>query len=260
MSMRPNRPSSTANATPSSAIDFKNEFATSALAASHDETVTHILSRLDQLQTKIANQTETPASASSQPASSTSSVRSVIAASRAPASGDLHSRLVALETVHEDSLKRLGSKLDTLEKQLSVNKEAEVLMNRISSKFGAIESQLNANKGAESLMSQIATKFAEVETRLKSAMQLGDRMSALESRMNSRASSELDPAQERLIASINLKLDIIEKQRGASGTVLGSEGVSSDQRDARIKYLTTRVDKLTKLKEQYQRGEYGGEE
>ena len=258
MSMRPNRPSSTANATPSSAIDFKNEFATSALAASHDETVTHILSRLDQLQTKIANQTETPASASSQP--STSSVRSVIAASRAPASGDLHSRLVALETVHEDSLKRLGSKLDTLEKQLSVNKEAEVLMNRISSKFGAIESQLNANKGAESLMSQIATKFAEVETRLKSAMQLGDRMSALESRMNSRASSELDPAQERLIASINSKLDIIEKQRGASGTVLGSEGVSSDQRDARIKYLTTRVDKLTKLKEQYQRGEYGGEE
>jgi len=249
MSVRQNKP--TAAGAPSSTIDFKNDFTNTALAASQEETVNHIMSRLDQLQSKISTQAE-----AAPPAAQPSSVRSV----RTAPSGDLHARLAALESVHEDSLKRLGTKLDTLETQLSVNKESEVLMNRIFTKFGAIESQLNANKGAESLMSQIATKFAEVETRLKSAMQLGDRMSALESRMNSRASSELDPAQERLIASINSKLDIIEKQRGASGTVLGSEGVSSDQRDARIKYLTTRVDKLTKLKEQYQRGEYGGEE
>ncbi len=258
--MRPSRPATLNSTAPSSAIDFKNEFTTSALAASHEETVGHILNRLDQLQTKIASQTEAPTSSSAPPP--VSSVRSVITASRTPASGDLHARLSALENVHEDSLKRLGSKLDVLEKQLGTNKEAEVLMGKISTKFSAIESQLNTNKGAEALMGQIATKFNEVEARLKSAMQLSERVEELESRLSSRG--ELDPKQERLIASINSKLDLIERQRGLKAgretVALGADGMSMEERDARIKFLTTRVEKLTKLKEQYQHNELSDEE
>ena len=137
-------------------------------------------------------------------------------------------------------------------------------MGKISTKFGAIESQLNANKGAEALMNQIATKFTEVETRLKSAMQLSERVSELESRLSSRGGSELDPKQERLIASINSKLDLIERQRGLKAgretVALGADGMSMEERDARIKFLTTRVEKLTKLKEQYQHNELSDEE
>ena len=123
---------------PSSAIEFKDEFVTSstnaALAASQEETVSHILQRLDQLQSTISNN---PEAAQQQPA------RPI--ARKAEGNGDLHSRLSALENIHEDQLRRLGTKLDGLERQFSNNKEAEALMGRIASKFTAIESQLSAN-------------------------------------------------------------------------------------------------------------------
>ena len=264
MSMRPTTKPTAAGA-PSSTIDFKNDFTNTALAASQEETVNHIMSRLDQLQSKISTQAE-----AAPPAAQPSSVRSV----RTAPSGDLHARLAALESVHEDSLKRLGTKLDTLETQLSVNKESEVLMNRIftkfgaiesqlnankgseiligqiATKFGAIESQLNANKGSETLIGQIATKFAEVESRLKSAMQLHDRVAELETKFKAHGRSEADPEQQRLIASINSKLDILEKQRGIKAPVKLGAAVPDD-REARVKFLQARIEKLKKLKEQY---------
>ena len=239
MSVRQNKP--TAAGAPSSTIDFKNDFTNTALAASQEETVNHIMSRLDQLQSKISTQAE-----AAPPAAQPSSVRSV----RTAPSGDLHARLAALESVHEDSLKRLGTKLDTLETQLSVNKESEVLMNRIFTKFGAIESQLNANKGSEILIGQIATKFAEVESRLKSAMQLHDRVAELETKFKAHGRGEADPEQQRLIASINSKLDILEKQRGIKSPVKLGAAVPED-REARVKFLQARIEKLNKLKEQY---------
>ena len=61
MSIRANpRNATPIAASPQTPITFKDEFvhSTAALAASHDETVSHILSRLDQLQAKIQTQPE----------------------------------------------------------------------------------------------------------------------------------------------------------------------------------------------------------
>ena len=59
MSVRSNnvRYNSSLNSSSTTSIDFKEEFSNSAaaLAASHDDTVSHILSRLDQLQSKFSN-------------------------------------------------------------------------------------------------------------------------------------------------------------------------------------------------------------
>ncbi len=53
MSIRPTAKPTSATTTP---IDFKSEFVNSpaALAASHEETMSKLLSRLDQLQAKVA--------------------------------------------------------------------------------------------------------------------------------------------------------------------------------------------------------------
>lgn len=288
---------------PSSTIDFRDEFVTSstnaALAASQEETVSHILQRLDQLQSTITNAPEiTPAPA-----------RTVAR----KAEGDLNSRLSALENINEDHLRRLGSKLDGLERQFSNNKEAEALMGRIATKFTVIESQLNANKDADGLMSKIATKFSQVESKLQSATQLHDRVSELESkaqlhsRLHDRISTlesrvkpdihsritqlearlEPDPEQERLLSRINSKLEAIEqsarKQKSVSlasefdngrSRTLGSEfdngrsrarssdareSLSSDnalgsnaERDDRINFLQTRIEKLKELRSRYE--------
>ena len=291
-------------------IDFKEEFVNSpaALAANHDETVNHILSRLDQLQSKIVGQSANDASSSVTLGSSASNnVNSKVAAVRKSATEggavDLHSRLSALENIHEDSLRRLSVKLDGLEKQLSTNKEAEVLMGRIASKFGAIESQLNDNKEAEALMGRISSKFTQLESRLKSTAELHDRVSDLESRvgshsrlserlssLESRVKSDLhsrvcelesrlepDPEQERILARINSKLDILErnaaaKRNGASlmseeprrstdyssrrsmdgERTLGTEGGGDPER---VKYLQERIGKLKELRAKYEQEE-----
>jgi len=290
-------------------IDFKEEFVNSpaALVANHDETVNHILSRLDQLQSKIVGQSVNDASSSvtlgSSASNSSSNVNSKVAAVRKSATEggavDLHSRLSALENIHEDSLRRLSVKLDGLEKQLSTNKEAEVLMGRIASKFGTIESQLNNNKEAEALMGRISSKFTQLESRLKSTAELHDRVSDLESRvgshsrlserlstLESRVKSDLhsrvcelesrlepDPEQERILARINSKLDILErnataKRNGASlmseeprlstdyssrrsmdgERKLGAEGGDPE----RVKYLHERIGKLKELRAKYE--------
>lgn len=295
-------------------IDFKEEFVNSpaALAANHDDTVNHILSRLDQLQSKIVGQSANDASSSvtlgsSASNNSSNNVNSKVAAVRKSATeggaGDLHSRLSALENIHEDSLRRLSVKLDGLEKQLSTNKEAEVLMGRIASKFGAIESQLNNNKEAEALMGRISSKFTQLESRLKSTAELHDRVSDLESRvgshsrlserlstLESRVKSDLhsrvcelesrlepDPEQERILARINSKLDILERNAAAkrNGASLMSEeprlsadyssrrsmdgerklGAEGEGGPDRVKYLQERIGKLKELRAKYEQEE-----
>ena len=292
MSSRSNpRPSQ--GQTPSSAIDFRDEFVASstnaALAASQEETVSHILQRLDQLQSTIANAPETTAPA---PA------RTI----RKAEGGDLHSRLSALENINEDHLRRLGAKLDGLERQFSNNKEAEALMGRIATKFTAIESQLNANKDVDGLMNKIATKFSQVESKLQSATQLHDRVSELESkaqlhaRLHDRISTlesrikpdihsriaqlearlEPDPEQERILSRINSKLEILEqsarKQKTVSlGADLSRSSVdrprssmdrapdaalgSNAEREERINFLQTRIEKLKELRSRYEMDE-----
>lgn len=291
MSIRSNpRPSQ--GQTPSSAIDFRDEFVASstnaALAASQEETVSHILQRLDQLQSTIANAPEATAPAP------------VARTIRKAESGDLHSRLSALENINEDHLRRLGAKLDGLERQFSNNKEAEALMGRIATKFTAIESQLNANKDVDGLMNKIATKFSQVESKLQSATQLHDRVSELESkaqlhaRLHDRISTlesrikpdihsriaqlearlEPDPEQERILSRINSKLEILEQSARKQKTVsLGadfdrprssmdrarpSEDMSlgsNAEREERINFLQTRIEKLKELRSRYEMDE-----
>ena len=292
---------------PSSAIDFKDDFvnSTAVFAASHDETVSHILQRLDQLQSKISTQSpEAPVA----PKSVTTNSRTATPSS---GSGDLHSRISTLESIHEDTLHRLNSKLDTVERKLSDSKEAEVLMGKIASKFSAIESQLSANKEAEALMGKIASKFSQVEARLQSATQLDDRVTQLESRLMDRVSrvesrlpsSDLhsrvsklessmapDPEQERILSRINAKLDQLEQRNKArleydeprsksrigseydeprSKSRIGSEydeprpksrlGSEYDEprgnkleREERIEYLQSRIEKLKELRSKYE--------
>ena len=167
--------SSLLRAAQSAPIEFKSEFTNSsaALAANHDESVAHILTRLDQLQASIsAGDKETIVTAAATPAKS---VR--------PDPNDLHARLTALESVHEDTLHQLGTKLSLVEKKLRDNREAE------------------------NLMSQISTKFSAIESRLQSQTKLHDRVSDLESKLHP------SPEDERTIARINAKLDLIEDRQ-----------------------------------------------
>ena len=165
--------SSLLRAAQSAPIEFKSEFTNSsaALAANHDESVAHILTRLDQLQASIsAGDKET-------------TITAAPAKSARPDPSDLHARLSALESVHEDTLHQLGAKLSLVEKKLRDNREAE------------------------NLMSQISTKFSAIESRLQSQTKLHDRVSDLESKLHP------SPEDERTIARINAKLDLIEDRQ-----------------------------------------------
>jgi hypothetical protein len=222
---------------PSTTIDFKSDFvnSTAVFAASHDETVSHILTRLDQLQSKVSAQPE----------------QTPTARAPRPPANDLHARIAALEDIHENALHKLDSKLDGVERKLSDTKEAESLMGRIASKFSNIESQLASNKESEALMSNIASKFALVENKLQSATQLSDRVVRLEGLQSRIAKLEShlkpDPEQDRILSRINSKMDQLERQQG-SKTVdfVGSE------RDERINYLQERIGKLRELKAKYE--------
>ena len=199
MSIRSNprtaTPVSNTDSTPRAPINFKDEFvhSTAALAASHDETVSHILSRLDTLQAKIQTQPESNNNAAPPQ-------RTARDASHASIDQSVHSRLSSLEGIHEDALHRLSAKLDQVERQLTVNKESESLMN------------------------QIASRLTQVEPRLQSHADLSDRVLGLESKLNAQsdmhqrvrsleAAAQPDPEQERILMRINSKLDILEDQQ-----------------------------------------------
>ena len=303
------RTGNTPTSGPSGTIDFKNEFVNSsaALAAKNDETVSHIMERLEQLSSKISNQPEAPAS---RPMMSARASSTTTPTTNTVNHHDLHSRLSVLENIHEDTLERLGSKLETVERKLSDNKEAEVLMGQISSKFAGLQSQLNSSRDNDALIGKIANKFSAVEGKLQSAMQLHDRVSGLESRLDSHsdlhsrltrleskmdrsdvhsrvsrleAQMEPDPEHERILTRINSKLDQLESSRR---NPLGSEmkrleplphnsrsarsssmershlgaqytkendflGAEAD-REQRIQYLQTRIEKLKELRGKYE--------
>ena len=268
-----------ASAAPSNPIDFRDDFvnSTAVYAANTDETVSQIMQRLDQLQSKIgANE-----AAAATPAAPRAAATSSSAAARTP-STDLHARVATLESVHEDTLRSLGVKLDGVERKLNEQREVESLMGQISSKFSRIETQLGAAKESEGLMNKVASKFAAVESRLQSAMQMGDRVAQLESRLGSHAelhsrvnrleaSMAPDPEQERLITRISAKLDSLERARGGEGEAhnLGAQsyrptarsgeredaqflGASADDREGRISYLQSRIEKLKELRSRYE--------
>lgn len=276
-----------ASATPSNPIDFREDFvnSTAVYAANTDETVSQIMQRLDQLQSKIgANEQQAaaaPVAARASPA----------ARSTAATGGDIHARVSNLESIHEDTLRALGSKLDVVERKLNDQREVESLMGQISSKFTRIESQLNAAKESEGLMSQVANKFSAVESRLQSATQLSDRVAQLESRLESHAdlhsrmtrlesrigshtdlhtrinrlesSMAPDPEQERLISRISAKLDSLERARPLaapmvddhhhqSDAFLGAQVETNHEREERINYLQNRIEKLKELRSRYE--------
>lgn len=261
-------------------ITFKDEFihSTAALAANHDETVSHILSRLDQLQAKIQTQPEqnnnnnnnNVASNSTQRSSTVSAQRSNNSGGGAsvPTDTSVHARLATLENVNERALNQLVSKLD------------------------AVESQLRVNRDSEALMTQIATRLQQVEPKLQSHANLGDRLSRIESQLQTHVgrvsnlearTDRPDPNQERILARINSKLDLLEEQQkhgrtlGAAATtttsrrpeparssvdssssrrsldVGGRQPMESDMdREERARYLQTRIEKLKELRNKYE--------
>ena len=241
MSVRSHASKPNQSSAPTSTIDFKTDFvnSTAVFAASHDETVSHILSRLDLLQSKISTQPEQTATPTPR-------------AARLPPN-DLHARLTALEDIHENALAKMGSKLDGVERKLSDTKEAEHLMGRIASKFSNIESQLAANKESEALISKIASKFSLVENKLQSATQLSDRVTRLESLQSriTKLESQMkpDPEQEKILSRINSKMDQLESRQGSVSKTVDFVG---SERDERINYLQDRIGKLRELKSKYE--------
>ena len=249
MSIRSNsRPNGQASSGASTAIDFKDEFSnsTAALAASHDETVSHILSRLDQLQSKISSsETPTPAASSTPPARTSRP------------DSDLHSRLQALENLHDGVLSKLSTKLDKLERQFSDNKEAERLMGQIASKFSTLETKLQA-------ASKLSDRVATLETRVSSHSSKHSGMTDLHSRV-SKLETQLkpDPEQEEILARINSKLDDLERSRrvGSSRPGISAPAVASrtpavasrtPAETSRQKELKARIEKLQALRAKYE--------
>jgi hypothetical protein len=223
MSVRSSQTNKSAQGSSSSAIDFKSEFvnSTAAFAASHDQTVNHILSRLDQLQSKISTQPE-PSQAPTR----------VAAQRQPPAASDLNARLSVLEDVHENALQRLSSRFENVERKLTENKEAEGLMSQIVSKFAQVESKLHS-------ATLVSDRVAKVEAKLQS------KIAELESRLKP------DPEQERLLTRINAKLDRLEETGGMAAKRVEPTLVGAERTD-RINYLQDRITKLNELKAKYQ--------
>ena len=215
----------------SSPIDFRENLNTQA-APDDKVAVGQILSRLDQLQTKIAGQAEVVPSAKETPTG-------------------LHARIATLEKIHEDVLHKLSTKLEGLERKLAEKRETESLLSSISSR----------NKDTDQLVEKLATKFSQVESRLHSASQLHDRVSRLESRLEQHAAHperlqrlesrlETDADQERILQRINSKLDSFEQRRQKER----AEELHSDispEKSEKIKALQSRITKLKKLRDNY---------
>ena len=253
-------------AAPAAPIQFRDDFvhSTAALAASHDESVRNILSRLDMLQSKVAAADEEP----TRPRTAPKAV-----ASRAPVAtltadttpSNLHSRISNLESIHQDHLARLGAQLNAVEDQLARNGENNPVIHEISSKFGQIESHVRKQSQLHDRISNLESQFSALRssssTRNPSPTKLHARINSLESEIASlRASTEPHPDQERLLRKINARLDEIETKR-AGKTTLGaraaeplrtapraSSGVSAD----RQQYLAARIDKLKELRSRYE--------
>ena len=135
-----------ASAAPAAPIEFKQDFTQSnaAIAASHDETVRSILSRLDSLQSKVAGAEEIKSAepttpkllARPKPAVPTKPLTTT------PPAADLHARVSQLEAIHQDHLERLGAQLNAVEDHLLNNGTDNPTINAIAAKFGKIEKHI----------------------------------------------------------------------------------------------------------------------
>lgn len=281
MSIRANpRNATPIAASPQTPITFKDEFvhSTAALAASHDETVSHILSRLDQLQAKIQTQPETTGNLSTQRASTTTTPSSsapqalrsatTTAASSTPTDSSVHARLASLESMHQDTLHRVHSKLDAVERQLQVNQESQSLITQIASRLQQVEPKLQSQ-------ASLGDRLARIESQLQSHV---GRVNSLESRV---ANDSSGPDQERILARINSKLDILEEQQrnarlaaarkpaepraGSSyqepsarrsldtGSSSRAAHMEADMdKQERAKFLQARIEKLKELRSKYE--------
>ena len=264
-------PKATTLAAPAAPIQFREDFvhSTAALAASHDESVRNILSRLDMLQSKVSAADEEP---TTRPRATPKSIPSktptpTLAADATPS--NLHSRITNLETIHQDHLTRLGAQLNAVEDQLSRNGENNPVIHEISSKFGQIESHVRQQSKLNDRINNLESQFASLtrssssstSTRNPSPTKLHARINSLESEVASlRASTEPHPDQERLLRKINARLDEIETKRAGRSTLgsradeplqtapRSSPGVAAD----RQQYLAARIDKLKELRSRYE--------
>ena len=113
-------------------------------------------------------------------------------------------------------------------------------------------------------MGQISSKFSQVESRLQAATRLSDRVAAIEAKhpdLHSRVTKleahlTPDPEQERILARINAKLDLLEQNaRKSSGSSLGASydpKPSHSEHDERVKFLQNRIEKLKELRSRYE--------
>jgi hypothetical protein len=242
-------------------ITFKDEFihSNAALAASHDETVSHILSRLDQLQDKI--QTQPEQNGHHTPTTARANTPQRVTSNATPTDSSVHARLSNLESVSDATMSRLSSQLDSMEHQMRTNRDSEQLMTQIASRLQQVEPRLKSN-------ADMGDRLARIESQLQSHV---SRVTNLESR-----SDRPDPEQARILARINSKLDLIEEQKNLSRREpmhRRPEPVASRQSDGarrsndpgphvnldaemdkqeRAKYLQTRIEKLKELRNRYE--------
>jgi hypothetical protein len=264
MSLRP-RPSATATTlnAPAAPIEFKQDFtqSTAALAASHDETVRSILSRLDSLQSKVAGAEETKSVVEPTAAKLLARPKSAVPSkplTTTPPAADLHARVSQLEAIHQDHLERLGAQLNAVEDHLLNNGTDNPTINEIAAKFGKIEKHILNTQADNATINEIASKFDKIEGHVRTQTQLHDRIRGLETEVASlRRVAEPHPDQERLLYKINARLDDWERSRSLakSGPSLGarvSEPLRSNASPDRAEYLASRIDKLKELRSKYE--------
>ena len=260
MSLRPrsSTPATTLNA-PAAPIEFKQDFtqSTAALAASHDETVRSILSRLDSLQSKVAGAEELK---SVEPAATKLLARPKSAVpskplTTTPPAADLHARVSQLEAIHQDHLERLGAQLNAVEDHLLNNGTDNPTINEIAAKFGKIEKHILSAQSDNATINEIASKFDKIEGHVRNQTQLHDRIRGLETEVASlRRVAEPHPDQERLLLKINARLDDWERSRSLakSGPSLGARVSEPNSTPDRAEYLASRIDKLKELRSKYE--------
>lgn len=233
--------SSSSNAkTSSNAIDFTPEF-----HSANEQTVGQIMQRLDQLNTKIS---------SAQPDLKTDT----------KTENSLAARVLALERIHEDTLQKLATKLEAVERQAGQSKTAEALVGKISSQFGVLQSRLESQASAADLVDSLTSKFAKLEARIQAADKVQDRLSRLEARfdahsdhperLNRLESGAPNPEHERILNRINAKIDKLNTNVTTSTKTLDDDDDDATlgaERANQIKFLQERITKLKRLRENY---------
>lgn len=234
---------------PVSAVEFKSEFINAAVPAAHDDTVNHILSRLDQLQASISPETATP--------------KTTRAATHDP--HDLHARLEHLESVHEDTLHQLGVKLSLVEAKIRDNREAEALMGQISSKFSLIESRLQSQVRLHERVTQIETQLRPDPEQDRILARINSKLDLIEEQkrnrtMGSRADDGWTPrgrsvgAEDDEYMRSGRSLAAYDDEYSRSGRSLGAhheEAYSQHDDLNRAEYLHERIQKLQALRDRY---------